>query len=90
MSTTGEYFTDSKSKGEIVIFTTTKGICSGGSGGNFINQSLFQVSIPEATNGCALIKDNDGWRQYVVSLNETTEYNPYDPPTLAINTEYVS
>ena len=86
LRTTGEYFPESKSRGEIAVWTSTRGICTGGSGSNFINHSVGIVSLPEAKTGCGLIKDIGGFRQYVVTLQGTnTEYNPYPDPTFDIN-----
>lgn len=86
ISTTGDFFPESKSKGEIVVFTTTRGICTCGASGNFINHSYNVMSIPEATDGCALVRDNFGSRQYITTLNNNIEeYNPYEAPTLTVN-----
>lgn len=86
VTTTGEYFPESKSRGQIGVWTSTRGICTGGSGSNFINHSVGIVSIPEASQGCGLIRDNNGFRQYIVTLIGTnTEYNPYPDVTFDVN-----
>jgi hypothetical protein len=80
LNSVGEYFPAAKAQGPIAIWTSKRGICTGGSGGNFINHSLGIVSIPEATQGAALLRDQKGYRQYIVTLlDKTTEYNPYIP-----------
>lgn len=87
VSSVGEYFPESKSSGPIAIWTSKRGICTGGSGGNFKNHSLGIVSIPETKQGCALIRDIDGYRQYLTTIGtNTTEYNPYPTPTFDVNT----
>lgn len=80
LNSIGDYFPAAKAQGPIAIWTSKRGICTGGSGGNFINHSINTVSIPEATSGAALLRDQNGYRQYIVTLiNKTTEYNPYVP-----------
>jgi hypothetical protein len=76
---TGDRFPEAKSRGEIVVFTTQRGICTCGSGGNFINHSYNFLSIPESSSGCSIIRDNAGFRQYIVTLNGDSAdlYNAY-------------
>jgi hypothetical protein len=77
ITTTGEYIPESKSQGRVIIFTTPRGICTGGANGVFVNHSLNIVSLPEATWGSAMLRDINGIRQYVVTLDSETPYNKY-------------
>jgi hypothetical protein len=68
------------------VWTSSRGICSGGSNGNFINHSIGILSIPEAVKGTAIVKDQGGFRNYITTLyGETTPYNSYNYP-LEVNT----
>ena len=86
LRTTGDYFPESKARGEIAVWTSTRGICTGGAGSNFINHSIGMVSLPEATQGCALIRDEYGFRQYIVTLSGVTSgYNLYHPDNISFD-----
>jgi hypothetical protein len=87
VASVGEYFPESKASGPIAVWTSKRGICTGGANGHFINHSLGIVSIPEANQGAALIRDANGYRQYITTLmGSTTEYNPYPAPTFDVDT----
>ena len=84
---TGDYFPESKANGPIAVWTSKRGICTGGAGGHYINHSIGTVSIPEALQGASLLRDNDGFRQYITAVTGSiTEYNPYPEPTFDVNT----
>ena len=87
VATTGDYFPESKARGIIAVWTSTRGICTGGSGSNYLNHSIGTVSVPEAQQGAGLIRDLGGYRQYITTLIGTnTEYNPYPAATFDVNT----
>lgn len=81
----GEYIPDAKSLGETVIWASTRGICTGAAGGNFKNHSIANVSIPEASKAASAIVDKGGFRQYIVTLDRTDEYNRYPDNTFDVN-----
>lgn len=90
ISTNGEYFPNSKSNNQIAVWTSERGICSGGANGNFVNHSITTISVPECTQGAALLRDIGGFRQYITTLTGSTdEYNPYPQPTFDINSVVV-
>lgn len=85
-ATTGDYFPEAKTYGLVAIWTSHRGICTGGAGGNFKNHSVGIVSIPECQQGASLIREENGLRQYITTITgNTTEYNPYPPSTFEIN-----
>jgi hypothetical protein len=86
ISTTSDFFPEAKAKGLVIVWTSPRGICTGSNSGGFINHSYNIVSIPEATSGCAFLRDISGFRQYVVTLNSSSEYNPYPQPTFTVTT----
>lgn len=89
VSSTGDFFPESKARNQIVIWTSTRGICTGGASANFINHSIGIVSIPEVNQGAGLLRDINGIRQYIVTLiGDPTEYNPY--PDIAFDTNIVA
>lgn len=85
MVVSGEFIPDAKSLGETILWASTRGICSGAASGNFKNHSIATVSIPEASKSAAIIIDRGGFRQYLVTLNKTAEYNKYPDNTFDVN-----
>lgn len=69
---TGEYFPKSESTGEICLFMTQKGICTGGVNGKFINHSVGIYSPPAAKDSTAKFVKKNGVTQYICTLFTNT------------------
>lgn len=85
IKTTGSYVPASQLTGSIVIFTSEHGICVGGNGGNLINLSLNVFSFPQAENGCAFLREQNGLYHYVTRLSSDTPSNVYTKPLIDVD-----
>ena len=76
---TTEYLSEGQGVGEAVIFTTTEGVCIGTDSGSFKNHSIATLSIPSSYSSASMIRDINGFKQYIVSLNTQLPIkNPYN------------
>lgn len=83
--TTGSYIPVAKAGGSCVVFTSDRGICVGANGGNLVNLSLNKVSLPIATVGASLLREQNGLYHYLVALNKTSINNQYIKPTIDVD-----
>ena len=73
--------------GTVAVFATPQGVCYGGNGGVFRNESLGVVSYQYGESGAAAMVENDGLTHYVVSLPTTYDArNRYEPPVFDVET----
>ena len=86
VKTTGSYIPASQMNGSVVIFASEHGICVGGNSGNLVNLSLNVFSLPKATQGSAVLREQNGNYHYLVSLNSETEFNKYVSVPIEIDT----
>lgn len=63
--------------GSAVFWTSPKGICMGADGGQALNMTETDYSLPGAARGAGLIRQARGYSQYLVSL-EGTQSAPSD------------
>ena len=74
--------TGMNTSGNIAMFTTTRGICYGLNGGQFINATEEKLQPPSGLTGCAILREQSGVNHYLTILRDTvtTPYNAYAEP----------
>ena len=77
--TNAEYIPEAQATNNVVIFLSTAGICSGSSGGKYVNHSFNEVTFDTGNAGCATILNKNGVSLYITNFNIDAgeEYNPY-------------
>ncbi len=85
VKTTGSYVSASQMNGSVVIFASEHGICVGGNGGNLVNLSLNVFSLPDAQQGNAILREQNGVYHYLANLDTDTAFNPYNPQTIDVD-----
>jgi len=85
VKTSGSYVPASQMNGSVVIFASEHGICVGGNGGNLVNLSLNTFTLPEAQQGCAVLREQNGLYHYITCLDKDSVYNPYVKPTIDVD-----
>lgn len=85
VKTTGSYVPASQMNGSVVIFTSEHGICVGGNGGNLVNLSLNTFSLPEAQQGSAILREQNGVYHYLAQLDSDSYFNPYIEQTIDVD-----
>jgi hypothetical protein len=74
-----EFIPEAQNTDTVIVFLTTKGVCSGGNTGKYFNHSFNEMSFDANVSGIATIRNMDGLSQYVVvvDVDEEFEYNPF-------------
>jgi hypothetical protein len=67
IATQSEYMPQVQGSGRVMLWLSTRGICSGQNGGKWMNHSVNVFSFPEHREGNALVRDFNGMRQYIVT-----------------------
>jgi hypothetical protein len=85
-----EYIPEAQNTNIVIIFLTTKGICSGGNAGKYVNHSFNEVSFDVSTSGIATIRKSAGIHQYIVIVDTDSgiDYNLYTTDVDIPITEY--
>jgi hypothetical protein len=85
-----EFIPEAQNTHTVILFLTTKGICSGGNSGKYFNHSFNEMSFDANVSGIATVINVDGLSQYVVvvDVDEKFEYNPFSVDIDIPVTEY--
>lgn len=80
---TGHKIPVANTTGKVIVFTSHRGVCVAGNGGNAINLSYGKVTFPYGTSGSAMLREENGEVHYIVMPGAgNTAINPYIPPTI--------
>lgn len=67
-----------KSTSNLQMWSSTRGVCVGGTGGMFINMTQDTVSYPPGQVGTAIVREQDGEVHYICSMKQPgTTYNAW-------------
>jgi hypothetical protein len=75
--------------GKVIVFTTYRGVCVAGDGGNVVNLSYGKVSFPFGTEGRTMLREANGLVHYIFQpINTTSEaINALNLPTIEVDSK---